>query len=147
MGIKSKLSGILVILAALLLIGFAFSYRFMDIKEIDLGGAFLLFFFGGYAFIIIFASAGLFALIAIIFGIKILRAQSNERLISLNKRLFIAEFVLAPFVGVGLAYAGMLYTMSTGGLVLGTLTFASVAAYGLSMIFNIGTIIALKRAE
>ena len=145
--IKSKISGIWAIFTALLFVAFMITFHFMEFKSVDLGIAFFIFLFGAYGSIILYVSASLFALIALILGIKILRAQSNERLISLNKRLLIAECVLMLFVGLGLTYVGVLYAMSAIGLVLGMLTFASVAAYAICIITQIGTIIVLKKAE
>lgn len=142
---KAKMTGILAVVTAFLFVGYMITVAVMKIKPAHLGAVFFLFIVGAYGTVLVYASSGLFALIALILGIKMLTAQSYERLISLDKRFLVAVFLLMLFVGLGLAYIGILFSMSAVGLFPGIYTYVMVVAYIACLVVPVVNIIILKR--
>ncbi len=101
---KSKTSAILAIITAVLLIGFMILLPFLRYNVEDGNGlaAFFAVLFSVYGYPVIYASALSFVIVALIFGIKMLKQQSRNKLISFNTRMLIATCVLLPFLAVGL---------------------------------------------
>lgn len=143
----SKLSAISVLVAAALFIAFMVMVPFLNYTiDEDLGAALFIFLFGAYSGVIIYVSQVPFVIVALVFGIKMLKEQSRERLVSFNKRMFIAALVLAPFVALGLAYVLSLFSISAIEIEQGIFTCVVTAVYAVCLIVPIVTIILLKRA-
>ena len=147
---KSKGSAILTIVAAVLLAGFLILLPFLRIKvdENVAGAGFAAFFgtlFGIYGYVAIFLSGTPFFIVALIFGVKMLREQQQDKLISLNVRMLIAALILLPFLVVG----GMLGSVLILGSQLGLLPliYAIVIAiiYLAAIVSQIVAIVALKK--
>ena len=101
---KSKVSAILAVITAVLLIGFMILLPFLryDVENGNGFAAFFIFIFSFFSYAIIYASAIPFVIVALVFGIKMLKQQSRKMLISLNVRLLITTCVLLPFLAAGI---------------------------------------------
>ena len=146
---KSKFSAILAIITAILLIGFMILLPFLPYNSDESNGLalffMLLFSFFGYA--IIYAAAIPFIIVAFVFGIRMLRQQSRERLISYNVRMLITTCVLLPFLAVGLIGSIGMITESKFGLFPILFTIVVSVAYIACLITQIITIVVLKKSQ
>ena len=148
---KSKASAILLIVTAVLLVGLMILFLFLrphvgddsDLGE-GVGAVFsMLFFILGC--IPLYAGALAFVIVALVFGGKMLKQQSRQKLISFNVRQLIATFVLLPFIAVGLIICSPLFTTSTLGMLPIVYTIVTALAYVASLITQIATIAVLKK--
>lgn len=149
---KSRISAILAIVTALLLIGFMVMFWFMDYQTegndagTNLGIAFLIILFMGYGMIIVYAGSIPAAIVSLIFGIMMLKQQDRDKLISYNKRLLIAMCILAPFVALGIYYVCDLFFMSAIGKFEGIYSFVTAGVYLACIVMQIVTMIILKNS-
>ena len=145
---KSKIAAILVLVTAVLMIGFMILLPFSP-YDTDEGNGFaaffiLLFSFFGYA--VIYASAIPFTIVALVFGVKMLKAQSREVLISLNTRMLITTCVLLPFLAAGIfGSSGSIFQSKLGALPI-VYTIIVAVAYFACLIAQIITIVTLKKS-
>ena len=146
---KSKISAILAILTALLIIGFLVMLPLLKYEqgEGDNAGAVIgLILIIIYGYPLIYASAIPFAIVALIFGIKMLRQQSRKRLISLNVRMLITTCVLLPFLIVGFVMGSAMVFHSTLGLFPPIYVIVTSISYIAGLIAQIAAIIILKKS-
>ena len=144
---KSKVSAITAIVASALMFGFMILLVTMPInlEKFGWGAIFvLLVVIGAYA--IIFVSALPFAIVSLVFGIRMLKQQSRQKLISHNISVLITSCVLLPFLAIGV-YVGV-------GVILGATlelipliyTIVLGCAYVTNLISSIVCLILLKRS-
>ena len=149
---KSKASAILTVITAVLLIGLMILFLFLSPKVEDegdlgegLGAVFsMLFFILGC--IPLYAGALSFVIVALVFGGKMLKQQSRNKLISFNVRQLITTCVLLPFILVGLVICSPLLATSTLGILPIIYTIVTALAYVGSLITQIATIVVLKKS-
>ena len=145
---KSKISAILAIITAVLLIGFMVMLPFLH-YNIDEGNglaAFFIILFSIFGYAIIYASAISFTIVALIFGIKMLKQQSRKKLISFNVRMLITTCVLLPFLAVGLIGSSGLIFQSTLRQFPTVYTIVLSVTYIADLITQIVTIVLLKKS-
>ena len=102
---KSKASAITAIVASALMFGLMIMLPIVGIQWEEFGMAaifVIIFVFGAY--ILIYASALPFAIVALVFGIRMLKQQSRQKLIFHNKSVLIAACVLLPFLALGVGF-------------------------------------------
>ena len=145
---KSKVSAILAIITAVLLIGFMVLLPFLpnNVGEENGLAVFFIVLFGLFSYAIIYASAIPFTIVALIFGIKMLKRQSRKMLISFNVRLLITTCVLLPFLAVGVT--GSIGTILQSKLGLFPMIYTVVVStfYIACLITQITTIVVLKKS-
>ena len=148
----SKGSAIIHLLTAVLLVGLMILFIFLrpqveeggDVSE-GLGAAFsVLFFIIGC--IPLYLASFSYTIVAAVFGSKMLKQQSQHKLIQFNRRPLIAALVLLPFFAVGLFLASALFADSTLGVLPVLYTIVTVMAYLASIITQIITLAKLKKA-
>ncbi|MCH5158211.1 MAG: hypothetical protein J1F33_03330 [Clostridiales bacterium] len=144
----SRASGILLIVAAALFIGFLIKIPLVnfDTDENALGILLFVLLFGPYGMIIAYIGSVPFVICAIIFGILMLKQKSRQKLISLNKRILIANCVLLPFVAIGLAYHFLLFSFSAIDVLMIILTVAATLIYVACVVTPIVTMVLLKKS-
>ncbi|MCH5351224.1 MAG: hypothetical protein J1F39_04585 [Clostridiales bacterium] len=146
---KAKISAITILVTVGLVVGLMIMFPFMmtnlDGDASGLGLVFVLMLFGPWGTGILYLSTLPFVIVGLIFGIKMLRGTSRKKLISYNVRMLIATCVLAPFVGLGVTYIGMLFSMSAINLFFGLYGFLVAAAYVICLIMQIVAIVLLKK--
>lgn len=146
---KSKVSAVLAIVTALLLIGFMIMLPLLQYKaegENGLAISLTLIIVMAYGYPLVYASSIPFVIVAIIFGIKMLKQQSRKKLISLNVRMLITSIVLTPFLAAGLMLTSSLTSLSTLGLFPVIYVIIMAAAYAVGIISQIVAIILLKKS-
>ena len=145
---KSKVSAILAIITAALLIGFMILLLFLpnNIGEENGLAVFFIVLFSFFGYAIIYASAIPFVTVALIFGIKMLKQQSRKRLISFNVRMLITTCVLLPFLAVGVVGSIGTILQSNLGLFPMIYTVVVSAFYIACLITQIATIVILKKS-
>ncbi|MCH5148597.1 MAG: hypothetical protein J1G05_04445 [Clostridiales bacterium] len=146
---KSKVSAWLAIATALLLIGFMILLPFLQYKTAEgdgLGVGIALIFMIIYGFPVIYLSSIPFVIVALIFGIKMLKQQSRKKLISLNVRMLITSIVLTPFLIFGFMLAGGIAFHSVLGLFPIIYAVLIALAYAAGIVAQIATIIILKKS-
>ena len=149
---KSKASAILTICAAALLIGLMVMLPClkMDAGDTDDAGAAVGAVFAMLIFILgclpLYASSIAFSIVGLIFGIKMLKEQGRQQLISLNKRVLIATCVLFPILAIGLILSSTLIFSSTLGQLPIIYTFVAVVVYLAALIAQIVAIVILKKS-
>ena len=145
---KSKTAAILALITAVLLIGFMIMLPFSryDTEGGNGFAAFFIFLFSFFGYIVIYASAIPFTIVALIFGLKMLRTQSRDALISLNTRMLIATCVLLPFLAAGIfGSAGSIFQSELGQLPI-VYTIIVAVSYFACLLAQIVTIVALKKS-
>lgn len=147
---KSKVSAVLAIVTAVLLIGLMVLIPFLQYKQsegdnIGIVLSIIIIFIFGYP--LIYVSSFAFAIVALVFGVKMLIQQSCDKLISYNVRMLIATFVLAPFLALGLAIGSGIIFQSTLGLFPIIYIIAIAVAYVACFIAQIVTIIVLRKSS
>ena len=145
---KSKTSAILSIITAVLLIVLMVLLPFLQYNVDEGNGlaAFFIVIFSIFGYAIIYAGAIPFVIVALIFGIKMLKQQSREMLISFNVRMLITTCVLLPFLAVGLIGSSGLIFQSTFKLFPTIYTILVSLAYIACLITQIVTIVVLKKS-
>lgn len=143
---RSRVSAILAILTALLLIGLMILVPFLKFQPNEgeeLGGIALIIIIPiGYP--LIFGGSAITSIVALIFGILMLKQKDRDRLISLNVKFLIAICVMLPVIAAGLAISSMMIIQSTLGK-LPIIYMAILAAFYLAtLIALIVTIVVLK---
>lgn len=146
---KSKASAILVIVTALLLVGFMVMLRFLqyDVAEDDglgVGIAVIVIVIFGYP--PLYVCSSIFAIVAVVFGIRMLKQQSRKKLISFNVRMLITTCVLLPLFAVALSITGAMIFQSTMGIWPIVYTIIAASTYIIGLITQIVTIILLKKS-
>ena len=149
---KSKASAILTITAAVLVLGMMILLPFLQPKiegdnEVGagIGAVFaLLFFILGC--LPLYASALPFTIVGVIFGSKMLKEQSCQTLISLNKRMLIATCVLLPILLVGIFLSSALIVSSSLGLLPVIYIVVTMVAYLAALIAQIVALVMLKKS-
>ena len=145
---KSRVSAILGIITAVLLIGLMVLLPFLP-NNVGAENGFAVFFiilFSLFGYAIIYASAIPFAIVALIFGIKMLKQEARKRLISFNVRMLIATCVLLPFLAVGVIGSVGSILESKIGLFPIIYTVIAAVAYIACLITQIVTIVVLKKS-
>ena len=145
---KSKISASLALITALLLIGFMILLPFLlhNISE-DVGiAAFFIVLLSLLGDIAIYASAIPFAIVALVFGLKMLKEQSREMLISLNIRMLITTCVLLPFLAAGVISSIGTISESRFGVFPIVYTVIVTLSYVACLIAQVVTIIVLKKS-
>lgn len=146
---KSKTSAILALVTAVLLIGFLILVPFLlfNISE-DAGfAAFFIVLLSLLGCFAIYASAVPFVIVALVFGIKMLKEQSRERLISFNVRMLIATCVLLPFLAAGVFSSMGTISESQLGVFPVICTVIAALSYFACLVTQIVTIIILKKSS
>ena len=144
---KSKTSGILAIVTAVLLIGFMVLLPFL-LYNTQLEGleALLIIFTFIFGFLPLYASAVPFVIVALIFGIKMLKQQARKKLISYNVRMLITTCVLLPLLAWGMISSIEVITKSALGLFPVIYTIVTALAFIAGLITQIVTIVVLKKS-
>ena len=145
---KSKTSAILAIITAVLLIGFMILLPFLkyNTEEGNALAAFFIVLFSLFGYAVIYVSAIPFAIVALVFGIKMLKQQSRERLISFNVRTLITTCILLPFLAAGLILSSGSIFQSKFELFPIIYTIAVAVSYITCLISQIVTIVVLKKS-
>ena len=145
---KSKVSAIFALITAVLLIGFMILLPFLphNLGEENGLAIFFIFLFSIFGCAAIYASAIPFTIVALIFGIKMLKQQSRKKLISFNVRMLIATCVLLPFLAVGVIGSSGTIFQSKLGVFPMIYTIVVSVAYIACLIAQISTIIVLKKS-
>lgn len=144
---KSKISAILTIVAAVLVVSFMVLLPTLIANtEMNLGDIFALVIVGSiYGFLPLYASSIPFIIVALTFGAKMLKEQSRKKLISLNARMLITTCVLAPFFGLGLTFVTIL-TQKPVGVVIVICAVVTALAYVAALVAQIVAIVMLKKS-
>ena len=144
---KSKVSAVFAIIAALLLVGIMILFPFL-MSNTELEGAEVLVIIFAFilGFIPLYASAAPFVLVALIFGIKMLKEQSRKKLISFNVRMLITSLVLLPILTWSLITSSGLIAESSFGLFPVIYTIATALAYVGGIVAQIVTIAILRKS-
>lgn len=150
--VKSRTSAILTIVTAVLLIGFMVLIPFLRYKVENNDGqeALTALFVTIISFIgcsSIYLSAISFAVVGLIFGIKMLKQQSKEMLIFYNVRMLITTCVLLLSLAWGFILSYALIFNSTLELLPVIYTIAIALAYIATLVTQIVTINALKHSH
>ena len=145
---KSKISAIFAIITAILLIGFMVLLPFLqyDVGEGNGLAAVFITLFYILGCMPIYAGSIAFVIVALVFGIKMLKQQSRKKLISFNVRMLITTCVLLPFLAVGLIICSGLIFQSTLELFPTIYTIVVSSAYIAGLITQIVTIVVLKKS-
>ena len=145
---KSKVSAIFAIMTAVLLIGFMVLLPFLryDTEEGNGFAAFFIYYFSMFGYPTIYASSISFVIVALIFGIKMLKQQSRQKLISFNVRMLITTCILLPFLAAGLTASFGLIFQSELKLFPTICTIVVSVAYVVCLITQIVTIVVLKKS-
>ena len=146
---KVKITAISAIVAAGLLVGLMIILPFLITNNAQTNGfaVFFMFVVSMFGDIAVYASAISFVIVAIVFSTRLLKTQSLEMLISYNKRLLIATYVLLPFLAAGMiANGGFIYPSKLGLFPLVYTIVASIA-YLTCLIAQILSMSALKSTQ
>lgn len=145
---KSRTSAILVIITAVLLIGFMILLRFLQYKGdgANWQDGFAVVFIVIFGYPLIYASSISFSIVAIVFGILMLKQRFRKKLISSNVRMLIATCVLLPFIAVGMYMASQMIFKSTLGVFPIIYAVTTWVAYIAGLIALIVTIVLLKKS-
>lgn len=145
---KSKATAALAIVTALLLVGMMVLMPFLlqntELEGGDLFGNILGFILFG--FIPLYAGAAPFALVALIFGIVILKTKSRKSLIYSNVKLLVASLVLAPPLTLGLIVGRGFISTSAFGAFPVVYVVATALSYLAGIVTQIVTIVILKKS-
>ena len=143
---KSKAPAILTIITAILLIGYIVMLPILlNSTEMEFGEVIAIIFVGLIVgFLPLYASAIPFFIVALVFGVKMLKQQERKKLISLNVRMLITTCVLLPFLALGLTTTVGMVPQSWGvfPVIYG---IATALFYVASLIVQIVTIVKLKK--
>ena len=143
----SRASAISAVVAAVLMFGFLIMLPILgvDWQEFGIGIIFVMAFVI-IAYILIYLSALPFAIVALVFGIKMLKQQSRKKLIAHNKSVLIATCVLLPFLAFSIIY-GINFTFAARVNLTALLyTVLLGCAYLASLITSIVSLVLLKKA-
>ena len=148
---KSKASAILTIIAAVLVLGIMILLPFLrptiesdDDLGAGIGAVFaLLFFILGC--LPIYLSSLPFAIVGLVFGSKMNKAQDRQKLISLNKRMLITSCVLLPVLIIGLILSSALIFNSSLGILPIIYTVVTMLVYIAALIAQIVALTTLKK--
>ena len=146
---KSKASAIIAIITAVLLVGFMILLPFLLYQQgegDDLGNAIGAIVGLIYGYPLIYASAIPFAVVALVFGIKMLKRQERKKLIYYNVSMLITTCVLLPFLTVGLIIGSNLIFYSGLGMLPPICCAIVSLAYIAGLIIQIVTIVLLKKS-
>lgn len=146
---KSKISAILVLVTAALLIGFMILLPNLQYKQTDddnIGTAFGLIFLIVYGYPVVYAGSIPFAIVALVFGIKMLIQKDRKKLISYNVRMLITSIILLPFIAVGMYMASTMVFNSTLGALPIVYVIVMALSYVAGLVMQIVSIVLLKKA-
>ena len=145
---KSIASAILAIVTALLLIGLMILLPLLQYNSEEGNGfaAFFIVLFSLFGYMILYAGAIPFSIVALIFGIKMLRQQSRNRLISYNIRMLIATCILLPVLAVGVIGSSGMIFQTDSNLFPTIYTVVVSITYIACLIAQITTIVTLKKS-
>lgn len=147
---KSRISAILIIVTAVLLIGLMVMMPFLQYKQIEgdngLGIAIGLIFIVGIGYPVIYVSSIPFVIVAIIFGIMMFKQKSRKKLIAYNVRMLITTCVLLPFIAGGLLIGSEMIINSTLGAFPIIYLVVVALAYVASLVMQIVAIVQLKKS-
>lgn len=150
---KSRVSAILTIVAAVLLIGLMVMLPFLQYYSGDSEGlgeaigivvTLVIVLVVGYG--LTYVSSIPFVIVGVVFSILMFRQQSRKKLISYNVRMLITTCVLLPFLVIGLTVASEMIFSSTLGVFPIIYTAVVGLAYLASLVMQIVTIILLKKS-
>ena len=143
---KSKISAILTIVTALLLVGVMILLPFL-LNNSEMEGLEVLALIFGliYGFVPLYLGAVIFAIVALALGSKMRKEQERKKLISLNRRMLAAGLVLMPFIAFGLFACSAVIAQSVLGVIPIIYTVIVALAYVANIICNIATIVKLKK--
>ena len=145
---KCKITAILAVVTAVLLVGFMILLPFL-LNNADLEGlgeAIALIFAIIYGLFPLYAGALPFAIVGLTLGIKMLKEQSRAKLISFNKRMLITSCVLLPLLAWGMTSFSGLISSTTLGLFPVVYSVVAAVAYAAGLITQIVTLILLKKS-
>ena len=143
----SRASGITAIIAAALMFGFLLMLPILGVDWDGLGlAAVFLIIFVIIAYILIYICAIPYFIVALVYGIRILKQQDRKKLIAFNKSLLIATCVLLPFLAFSIIF-GINFTFAAR-LNLTALLYTVLlgCAYLASLITSIVSLVLLKKA-
>ena len=145
----SKVSAILTIVSAVFVIGIMVLLPLLLFNtELEgLAAPFVLIFSLIFGYLPLYAGAVPFVIVGLIYGSKMLKQQSRQKLISFNVRMLITTCVLLPFIAFGLTSSRELFFQSTFGLFPLIYTVVTALAYVAGLITQIVIIVVLKKSH
>lgn len=145
---KSRATAALAIISALLLIGMMVLMPFLlqntELEGGDLFGSVIGFILFG--FVPLYVGAIPFSLVALIFGVVMLKTKSRKKLISSNVKMLVTSLVLAAPIAVGLSVGRGFIAVSSFGVFPVILAVAAALAYVAGIVAQIVTIVVLKKS-
>ncbi|MCH5151588.1 MAG: hypothetical protein J1F65_02895 [Clostridiales bacterium] len=144
---KSKASAILAIITAVLIVGFLILLPVLLLNtQLEFGEVIALIIAGLiFGFLPLYASSVPFFIVALVFGIRMLKQQSRNKLISFNKSLLIATCVLLPFIMLGIGMCSSIVRSSATGIIIVIYAIVTALAYLASLITQIVASVQLKK--
>ena len=145
---KSKASAILAIITAVLIVGFLILLPLLLFNtQLEFGEVIALIIAGLiFGFLPLYASGMPYFIVALVFGIRMLKEQSRKKLISFNKSLLIATCVLLPFLMLGIGMCSSIVRSSATGIIIVIYAIATVLAYLAGLIAQIIALVQLKKS-
>ena len=143
---KSKVSAILTIVTALLLVGLMILLPILlNHSELE-GWEVLALIFGLiYGFLPLYVGSFIYVIVAFILGGKMRKEQDRDKLISFNKRMLIAGLVLLPFIALGTYLCSAVIAASALGVIPVIYVVITAIAYVATIVANIVAMSALKK--
>ena len=144
---KSKASAILVLVSALLFVVFLTLLPFLQYEpeEGDNTAVIKVPFIIVLGYPLLYAAGVPYVIVALIFGLKMLKTEDKQKLISSNKSMFIASCVLLILFAMGMSIAKDLIFHTTLGLFPIIFTAVLAAVCVAAMVVQIVTISKLKK--
>ena len=145
---KSRTSAILMLITAALLIGFLVmlpNLEYQADEDEGIGAGILVMAIVIFGYPITYASSISFAIVALVFGIRMLAQKTRDKLIKFNRRALIATCVLLPFFALSLSFVSAMISKSQLGLFPTIYTVIVAVVYVAALITQIVTIVILKK--
>ena len=145
---KSKASALLTIITAILIIGYMVMLPILlSSSEMEFGEVIAILLIGMVVGLLpLYASAIPFAIVGLIFGPKMLKQQSRQKLISLNTRMLITTCVLLPVMVWGVFSNIDLVSQSKMGVFPVIYVVVMALGYVAALVAQIVALVLLKKS-
>lgn len=147
----SRVSAILLLVSVVLLVGFLamlpnLQYQTEQGGAEAIGAAFLVLISVVLGYLPTYIISIIYAIVALVFGIRMLVEKTRDKLIKFNRRILIASCVLLPFFVFGLVMSGGMIAGSQLGVFPTIYTILVAIAYVANIVTQIVTLVKLKKS-
>ena len=144
---KSMASAISAIIASALMFGLMIMLPILGVDWQKFGLAAILVIIAVIsAYVLIYLSALPFAILALVYGIRMLKEQSRQKLIAYNKSVLIATCVLLPFLALSVGYGLAITFAAKLDVIALSYTVLTACAYLACLVSSIVSLVLLKKS-